>query len=284
MSRAPCVGRLSVLALLVLLSGALHPAVCAPAGDAATGADTVVSGRAQVDDVVLYYEVRGAGVPLLLLHGGFGHTGSWQRQAAAFAAAGFRVIAIDSRGHGRSTLSDTPLGYTRMADDVLGVMDTLGIARAHLVGWSDGGNIGLDIAMRHPGRLLKLVAYGANYRVAGVREDVADNPTFSAYVEQAHRDYLELSPQPARWDEFVTRIGAMWAREPNHSDAALRAITVPLLVLHGAEEEAIEGSHAAALATLVPGARFVVMPGTGHFAMREQPGEFNRIVLDFLRD
>ncbi len=255
-----------LLATFAMLSGA--------------AAAEITRGHARIDDVELYYEDRGTGTPLLLLHGGFGHTGSWQHQAAAFAAAGYRVVAVDSRGQGRSTLGERPLGYTRMADDVLGLMDHLGLARAHLVGWSDGGNIGLDIAMRHPERLLKLVAFGANYRVDGVRGDVGENPRFAAYVAQAERDYAARSPQPERWDELVTRISAMWAREPNHADAALRAVDLPVLVLHGETEEAI----AEALAGLIPGARFVTLPGTGHFAMWEQPDTFNRAVLDFLRD
>lgn len=251
-----------------------------------TGASAaeVSRGYARVDDVELYYEDRGAGTPLLLLHGGFGHTGSWQHQAAAFAAAGYRVVAVDSRGQGRSTLGENTLGYARMADDVLGVMDYLGLERAHVIGWSDGGNIGLEIAMRHPERLRKLVAFGANYRVDGVREDVGESPRFTAYLEQARRDYAALSPQPERWDELVTRISAMWAGEPDHADAALRAIGVPVLVLHGETEEAIVDTHAAALAELIPGARFVTLPGTGHFALWEQPAAFNRVVLDFLRD
>ncbi len=266
---------------LLQLFGILLAALAALSGAAAA---EIERGHVRVDDVDLYYEDRGTGTPLLLLHGGFGHTGSWQHQAAAFAAAGYRVVAVDSRGQGRSTLGESTLGYTRMADDVLGLMDHLGLERAHLVGWSDGGNIGLDIAMRHPERLLKLVAFGANYRVDGVRADVGENPRFAAYVAQAERDYAALSPQPERWNELVTRISAMWAREPNHADAALRAVTVPVLVLHGETEEAIVDKHAEALAGLIPGARFVILPDTGHFAMWEQPDAFNRVVLDFLRD
>jgi len=256
-------------------------ALAVPRGAAAA---EVIRGHVRVDDVELYYEDRGTGTPLLLLHGGFGHTGSWQHQAAAFAAAGYRVISVDSRGQGRSTLGDSVLGYSRMADDVLGLMDYLGLERAHLLGWSDGGNIGLEIAMRRPERLLKLVAFGANYRVDGVREDVGENARFATYLEQARRDYAALSPQPERWEELVTRISAMWAREPNHPDAALRAITVPVLVMHGEQEEAIVDAHAKALADLIPGARFVTLPGTGHFAMWEQPAAFNRVVLEFLND
>jgi len=269
-SGASAVLRGIVLAALAVLAGA--------------AAAEVSRGYAHVDDVELYYEDRGAGTPLLLLHGGFGHTGSWQHQAAAFAAGGYRVIAVDSRGQGRSTLGENALGYARMADDVLGVMDDLGLERAHIVGWSDGGNIGIEIAMRHPERLRKLVAFGANYRVDGVREDVGESPRFAAYLEQAQRDYTALSPQPERWDQLVTRISAMWASEPNHADAALRAIAVPVLVLHGETEEAIVDTHAATLAELIPGARFVTLPGTGHFALWEQPAAFNRVVLDFLRD
>ena len=244
-------------------------------------AGAVESGRAAVNDIQLYYEIQGEGEPLLLLHGGFGHTAYWHEQTGVFAAR-YKVIAVDSRGHGRSSLSAQPLSYSLMASDVLALMDQLGIDKAHIVGWSDGGNIGLDIAIHHPERLLKLVAYGANYLASGVRSDVGDNAKFKAFIEQARLDYTRLSPTPAGWDAFVDNISKMWATEPAYSDAQMRSIKSRVLVLDGVDEEAIYIDHAKAMAALIPGAELVLMPGTGHFAMWEQPQEFNRIVLDFL--
>jgi pimeloyl-ACP methyl ester carboxylesterase len=261
---------LAVLALTALVAGA-----------GAADAPAVISGTAAVNGIEMYYEVRGAGEPLLLLHGGFANTAHWREQFDDFAAH-YRVIAVDSRGHGRTSLGDAPLGYRLMADDVLALMDHLGIARAHLVGWSDGGNIGLDIAIRAPERLDRLVAYGANFAPEGVRADAADNPRFTAFIAQAREDYQRLSPAPERWDTFVERIHHMWATEPRFTEAELGAISTPVLVLDGLEEEAIYIEHVKALAGLIPGADLVLMPDTGHFAQLEQPAAFNRIVLDFL--
>lgn len=240
-------------------------------------ADTV-----RLNGVDLYYEVHGAGEPLLLIHGGLGHGALWSRQIPAFAEH-FQVIVPDSRGHGRSSFDDTPIGYALMARDVVALLDHLGVEAAHLVGWSDGGIIGLEMAIHHPTRLRRLVAYGANHNTQGVRSDIGDNARFNAFIEQATRDYQRLSPAPERWQAFLDNISRMWANEPEYSEAELRGISAPVLVLGGLEEEAIYVEHMKATAALIPGSRLELMAGTGHFALIEKPEAFNRIVLDFLR-
>ncbi|MEX2481060.1 MAG: alpha/beta fold hydrolase [Gammaproteobacteria bacterium] len=264
----------SVTALLIVYLALGSTPVAA--GDASHTART-----AAINGIELYYEIHGSGEPLLLLHGGFGHTGSWHAQLPVLAAH-FQVIAIDSRGHGRSSLGREPLSYALMADDVLALLDTLGIERAHLLGWSDGGNIGLEIAIRAPQRLGHLVAFGANYHPEGLRDDAADNARFQAYIARAREEYAERSPHPERWEEFAANISKMWAEQPNYSETELGAIRSPVLVLAGAEEEAIEISHVEAMARLIAEATLSIMPGTGHFALWEQPEAFNRIVLEFL--
>ena len=169
-----------------------------------------------------------------------------------------------------------------MASDVLGLMDHLKIAKASIVGWSDGGIIGLEIAIHHPERLNKVVAYGANFDPTGVRLDVGDNAYFNAYIERASEDYQKLSPAPERWDEFLNNIGTMWATLPNYTEEELMAITTPFLILDGEKEEAIDLNQTKLMALLMPNAELKLMPDTGHFAMFEQPDEFNTIVMDFL--
>ena len=189
---------------------------------------------------------------------------------------------MDSRGHGRSSFDETPISYEVMASDVLGLMDHLGIDKADLVGWSDGGIIGLEIALTHPERLNKVVAYGANFDPTGVRLDIGANDYSNAYIEQASQEYQELSPEPERWDEFLANISTMWASQPNYTEEQLRSITTPILVLDGAKEEAIDLNQTKLMALLIPEVEIEIMPDTGHFALFEQPEEFSRIVLDFL--
>lgn len=259
---------LTVTAMFVLTMGA--------SAESDTGGQTLAA-----NSIELHYHVHGSGEPLLLLHGGLGHSAGWHGQIAAFAEH-FKVITMDSRGHGRSTFDAAPISYAVMATDVLTLLDHLGIERVHVVGWSDGGIIGLELAIHHPERLGKLVAYGANYSPAGVRTDIGDNERFNQFIAAASADYQQVSPAAAHWQEFLDNIGRMWANEPHYSDAQMGAISSPVLVFGGEQEEAIYVEHIRATAQLIPHAELVLMPDTGHFAHWEQPAEFNRVVLEFL--
>ena len=231
--------------------------------------------------ITLHYETHGEGKPLLLVHGGLGHSGAWEKQIPVLSRQ-FRVITLDSRGHGRSTFDDTPISYALMTRDVLALLDHLGIERADLLGWSDGGIIGLELAIHHPSRVGRVIAFGANFHPSGVRPDTTEHPNFARYIEQAAADYQRLSPAPGRWDEFLANIGRMWASEPDYSRAEMAAITSPVLVLGGLSEEAIFVEHMRETHRRIPGSALRIMEGTGHFAMWEQPETFNRIVLDYL--
>ena len=243
----------------------------------------VDSGMAAVNDIEMYYATYGdpANEPLLLLHGGLGNADYFVNQIPAFSED-YYVIAADSRGHGRSTMSDQQIGYALMASDVLALLDYLEIDATNLVGWSDGGIIGLDIAINQPERLIKLVAYGANYIPSGVRSDVGESERFNAYIEMASADYTRLSPTPDGFETFLANIGNMWATEPNYTAEQLNGITVPTLILDGMEEEAIYPEHALEMASLIPNADLYLMGGIGHFAMWDKTEDFNHIVLDFL--
>ena len=235
----------------------------------------------EINGASIYYEIYGAGEPLLLLHGGLGN-GKYFANQIPVLAEHYQLIVMDSRGHGRSSFDDKPITYALMASDVLGLLDHLAIEKASIVGWSDGGIIGLEIAINNPERLNKVVAYGANFDPTGVRLDVGTNEYFNAYINAAYEDYLALSPAPERWDEFLNNISVMWATLPNYTEEQLKAITTPFLILDGETEEAIDLNQTKLMALLIPGAELNLMPGTGHFAMFEQPAEFNQIVLDYL--
>ncbi|MBS0366199.1 MAG: alpha/beta hydrolase [Proteobacteria bacterium] len=238
------------------------------------------SGMAPVNGIRMYYAVYGAGPPVLLIHGGLGNADMWGFQVPALAKD-HEVIVADSRGHGRSTRSDRPFHYTLLADDYLALLDYLKIPRVALVGWSDGGIIGLDIAIRHPQRLSRLLAFGANYTPEGTR-DVAADPIFNAYIARAREEYAVLSPTPGEFAAFIKQISSMWANEPRYSAAQLRSIHVPTLIMDGQYDEAIRPEHTREMAQLIPGAQLIFLKHASHFAMWQRPREFNATVLRFL--
>jgi len=240
------------------------------------------SGYAPVNDIQMYYAVFGAGEPVILLHGGLGNSDYWGNQVPALAAH-YKVVIADSRGHGRSARTDQPYSYQLMASDVLALMDYLKIDKAAIVGWSDGGIIGLDIAMNHPERLTKLFAFGANYNVAGLRDDIDSNQTFNAYIAKAGEDYRRLSKTPDQYDAFVEQISGMWNSQPDYTPEQLGKIRVPTMIADGAHDEAIRQEHTKELARLIPSARLLILPDVSHFAMWQNPAKFNQAVLDFLK-
>ena len=239
------------------------------------------TGYAKVNGAEIYYAIYGSGEPLILLHGGLGNTDYWGGQIAAFSAK-YKVITIASRGHGRSTRDDQPYSYHLMASDVLGVMDILSIKKASIVGWSDGGNIGIDIAINNPDRLVKLFAFGANFNPSGVKPTVETDAVFGAYVDRAAADYSRLSKTPKQFDEFVAQISEMWAKQPNFTPEQLKSIKVPVAVADGEYDEAIDLEHTKQMASLIPGSTLIIMPNLSHFAMWQDPAAFNAAVLKYL--
>lgn len=236
---------------------------------------------ATINGAEIYFEDHGdpAGQPVLLLHDGLGNTEEFINLSPVLAAAGYRVIAMDCRGHGRSTWGDLPITYEQMAADAIGLLDYLEIEKTDVVGWSDGADISLDLAIHHPERLDRVVAYGANFTTTGVRDNPSDQtPPFERYIV----DYRRLSPEPERFDELVAILEALYTVEPNYSDAELRSIPLPVLILDGADDEDITPDQPQRMAALIPDATLVIMPGTGHFAPFAVPTLFSQIVLDYL--
>lgn len=238
-------------------------------------------GHVQVKGASLYYAITGSGSPVLLLHGSLGSSDDWGYQISALAAH-HTVIVMDSRGQGRSTRDARPFSYDLMADDVVALLDKLKIGKVDLVGWSDGANIGLDLAMRHPARIGKLFAFGANASVSGMSGDPEKQPIFPLVMARMATDYARLSPTPKAFDTVAGEMSAMWATEPNWSDAQLAAIKSPVWFVDGDHEEFIKREHTERLAATVPGAGLLILPEVSHFAPWQAPALFNAAVLQFL--
>ncbi len=239
------------------------------------------SGYAPVNGIRLWYAVFGQGQPVVFLHGGLANAEYWGLQVPAVAQH-YQVIVLDSRGHGRSSRDSRPFGYDLMADDVAGLLDFLRISQAAVVGWSDGGIIGLDLAIRHPDRISKLFAFAANTDPSGVVGGVEKNPAFAAFIARAGREYATLSATPGDYTSFVDAISRMWATQPNWTAERLRAIRMPVEVVDGDHDEAIRRPHTERIAAAIPGAGLLILPNTSHFAFLQDPDAFTWHILHFL--
>jgi pimeloyl-ACP methyl ester carboxylesterase len=244
-----------------------------------------VGEHAEINGARIWYaqwNPTAAGTPVLLLHGGFGNSNYYGHVIPRLVEHGYRVIAMDSRGHGRSTRSKAPLTYDLMADDVIVLLDRLKIRQVFLVGWSDGGIIGIDLALKHPDRLAGVFAFGANGDVSGLRDGIEKDPVFGAYLQRVAEEYRKLSPTPDQWGVFSAAVTKMWETLPAFTAAQLGSIKVHTTIADGQYEEAIKPAHTQYLASTIPGARLVILPNVSHFAVLQDPGEFNAAVIDFL--
>ena len=238
------------------------------------------SGYASVNGIRIWYAEFGRGSPVILLHGGLANSDYWGNQVCVLATR-YRVIVMDSRGHGRSTRDARPFGYDLMASDVLGLLDFLDIRKAAVVGWSDGAILGLDIAIHHPERLSGLFAFAANSDPSGVK-DVAQSPVFTAYIARAEKEYETLSPTPAEYQSFLAQITKMWETQPNWTAEDLRGITVPTWIVDADHDEAIKRENTLFMADQIPGSGLLIEPQVSHFAFLQNPRQFNADLLRFL--
>jgi pimeloyl-ACP methyl ester carboxylesterase len=233
------------------------------------------------DGVRIRYSTYGAGRPVIFLHGGLGHSGNWGYQVPALCAHGYRVILIDSRGHGRSTRDSRPYSYELMATDVLAVMDILRVESANIVGWSDGACTALLLGNQHPSRVNGVVFFACNMDPSGTKP-FTPNPVLDRCLSRHRRDYAKLSATPDDFDSFCAAVGQMQRTQPDYSAEDVARICVPVLVLHAEFDEFIQQEHAEYLARTLPHAEFVLLSGVSHFAPLQRPEEFNRAVLRFL--
>ena len=218
-------------------------------------------------DVRLHFQEAGAGDALIMLHGnGEDHT-FFEHQVPAFARS-FRVIALDTRGHGASPRGRRPFTLDQFACDVHDFMDEQEVQRAHLLGFSDGGNIALLFALAHPQRVASLVLNGANLFPEGLTAEV-----------RAEDDAAWVRAQQMG-DTHTLDLLRLMRDEPHIDPAQLSALEgIPALVVAGSRDM-IQEDHTRLIAQSIPGAELAILDGT-HFVAAEDPDAFNRVVGDF---
>jgi pimeloyl-ACP methyl ester carboxylesterase len=239
-------------------------------------------GTVENDGALIWYATYGSGSPVILLHGGLGHSGNWGHQVPMLVASGHRAVLIDSRGHGRSTRDSRPFTYELMASDVLAVMDVLQLEKAAVIGWSDGACIALILAMKAPARIAGVFFFGCNMDPSGTKEFQPSQILDRCFNRHAS-DYAELSATPDQFQAFADAVGQMMKTEPNYSAKDLADIHVPVAIVQSEHDEFIKPEHAEYLARSIPGAELIILPGVSHFAPLQRPEQFNDTVRGFLR-
>ncbi len=258
---------------------------CISTAFAQSAIDTVKGQFAKINDIKIHYKVYGTGADVVfLLHGSMESMGNWDKQIPDLAKR-YKVITLDNRGHGKSTFTDRKMDYALMSDDVLGLMNVLKIDSANIVGFGDGGIIGLYLAIEHPERVRKLVAIGANYRVDTsvvyheVLEKVKawDSDKVYSFVRNNFRGW----PNDKLLTQFTERMKTMLLTEPNLTTDDLKKIKCPALFVTG-DHDIIKMSHTSEMFENVQRGYLAVIPGTRHYPQKDKPGVVNPIILDFL--
>jgi len=231
---------------------------------------------AAVNKLNMYYEIHGEGPSLLLLHGG---AGSIPDKWIPFFSAEFQVTAIEQMGHGRTAdAMDRPFHYHDMAEDTAELMRQLGIETAAVVGYSDGGIIGLDMAIHHPERVTRLALTGVNFHTDGYTGDHWKAVAASPDTWPASEAYRRLSPDGAdHWPILLGRLQRMWAVEPSYARDEMRSIAAPTLIIVG-DTDLITPEHAVEMFRTIPRAQLCVVPHAGHGVMPKET------ILTFLKE
>ena len=237
----------------------------------------------EINNFSMYYEIHGKGEPILLIHGGLGSIGNFSNQIKAFSDS-FSVIAPDSRGQGRSTGADSKITYEQMTLDVLALLDYLEIEKTHIVGYSDGGIIGLILAIKYPERVKKLIIVGTNFSPGGLTPETIEiiKEAQPGSWPETVNGYKSISPNPDLWSILFNSIKNMWLTSPNISTKELSLIKASTLIVCGDRDD-IKFDHTAELFNSIPNAQLFIVPGATHFVMDEKSELFNEVVLSFLR-
>jgi pimeloyl-ACP methyl ester carboxylesterase len=248
--------------------------------------------RIQTNGIEIYYEAQGAGHTVLMLHGGIMDHQSWGNQIGPLSAH-FRVLAPDTRAHGRSGDTDEPLSYAVFAEDWVALLRELNIEKASLVGFSDGGCTGLLLATKYPDLVDRLVLIGTPYNISNYRDGTIERfasmtpetlygtigPHFAEVVRKAEAQY----PDSDSWQRFWKKlVNELWVREPRMTLDQLAAIRCPTLILHAENEGSYDLRNSKAMARTIPNSKLMIVPDTSHTSPQEQPEFVNRVIVEFL--
>jgi pimeloyl-ACP methyl ester carboxylesterase len=273
---------------------ALFLTMLAPA--VALAQPTPTTGYAPVNGLKMYYEIHGSGEPVVLLHGAFMTIpGNWTGWIAELAKTR-KVIAIEMQGHGRTADIKRDVSATHLADDVAALLDHLRIPRADLIGYSMGGGVAMECAVRHPEKVRKVVSISAVFRDDGWvkegREGIARLTADAFKGSPIEAEYKKLSPTPNGFPDFVKHVVAMASKPHDLGADKLKATKAPMFFIHG-DADGVRLDHIAEMYRLKGGeiqgdmrprsaSRLAILPNTTHVTLMERMPVIVPMVNDFL--
>ena len=256
----------------------------------------IVSGYAPVNGLEMYYEIHGTGKPLVLLHGAFSAIGTSFGKVLPSLAQTRQVIAFELQGHGHTADIGRPLSVEQMADDVADALRYLGIERADLFGYSMGAGVALQVVIRHPGVVRKLVLASVTYLLDGVHpglmDGLAEMKPEMMYGSPWHVEYTQIAPDPEYFDTLFAKKTEMDRGIQNLPAETIRAIRAPTLLIIG-DSDIVRPEHSVEMFRLLgggvagdiaglPQSRLAVLPGTTHVTLADRTDWLNSMVTEFL--
>ncbi|WP_020599386.1 alpha/beta fold hydrolase [Spirosoma panaciterrae] len=269
------------LHLILIFSLALNSAFTQSTIPLASSVKTVYGSNAKVGHYAsirgfrMYYEIYGAGKPLLLIHGNGGSIDNFRNQIPYFAKS-YKVIAVDSRAQGKSADPSDSLTYEMMADDLNALLNTLHLDSCYVIGWSDGGIDGLLLAMRHPEKVKKLAITGANLWP----DTTAIEPDLFHWIVSANDSLARVTQTPAV--KAQKKLLNLMVLHPHISTTDLKQVKCPTLVI-GGDNDVILPTHTLVIARAIPKAYLWILPNSGHSTLIRYKDLFNRTVGDFFK-
>ncbi|MEN6341656.1 MAG: alpha/beta hydrolase [Methanospirillum sp.] len=251
---------------------------------------------ADVNGLGMYYEIHGDGPPLVLLHGALSGIESSFGKLLPSLARTRRVVAVEQQGHGHTPDIDRPLSYGQMADDTIALLEQLGIANADILGFSMGAGVALEIAIRRPSLVRRLVLISLAYRADGLYPEVlAGEKTITPDALDGtpwQAEYARIAPHPGDWPTLVEKAVRLDLEFEGWPAEAVRSIGAPTLIVIG-DADIVRPEHAVELFRLlgggVPGdlaglprSRLAVLPGTTHVTMMDRAGWLREMIAEFL--
>ncbi|CAD5270861.1 MULTISPECIES: alpha/beta fold hydrolase [unclassified Imperialibacter] len=236
------------------------------------------SGYSDVNGLKMYYEIHGEGDPLVLIHGGGSTIQTTFGNIIPDLAKNHKLIAVELQAHGRTSDRDAPETFEQDADDVVTLLQNLGIAKASFFGFSNGGNTTMQIGIRHPEMVNKLIIASAFFKREGMF------PGFFDGMEHASLDNMPADLKEAFWaiNPDSTKLLAMFNHDKNRmlgfqdwDEALLQSIQAPSLIING-DQDVVQNTHAALMASLIPNARLMILPGNHGSYMGQVEGSYTR--------
>ena len=249
------------------------------------------SGYAPVNGLKMYYEIHGEGVPLILIHGGGSTIQSNFGYILPFLKQHYRVIAMELQAHGRTSDRQSPESFEQDADDVASLLHHLGIVKAHVMGFSNGGNTAMQMSMRHPALVNKLVIISSFYKREGMIPGFFDGmqgATLDQMPEPLKTAYLKVNNNPAGLKTMFEKDKARMLGFTDWDEQVLKSITAPTFVISG-DQDVVLPEHAVKMSQRIPRARLMILPGNhgsfiGEICSAETSGNMPAFTVAAIRE